>query len=775
MTDVTERIQASKKLKESEEKFRFLADNSIDCLWQADTTLRFTYLSPALYSMTGFKPEEWVGTKISQHTTMKEFFKMGRLALKMLRSYEEFSWVTFETKMFNKKGELIPLEIVSKPLIKDGKLKGLQGSTRLIAERKEAEQKLKDSEEKFRNVFDKSVDGIMITDTEARIASWNDGMEQITGLSKKEVAGKYIWDVQASMSLRKEADAEHKKYIKDSIIEFIKTGNNPFGSDISEQELQRKDGKIRTIQSVMSVVETTKGNILASISRDITFKKTAEEQLRRGREKLREALEATTEGIWEWDVKKNTLNFSPRYYTMLGYEPNEFKPDMDSWSEMVHPEDKESVMKKEREFIESGMETYSDEFRMVTKTGGYRWIRSKGKVVEWDDDEKPIRVIGSHEDITYEKLAEMEIQKIQQSYINIVESSINGILILDTEGMISYVNPEAQKILDQTENELVGKPFGIPFEDAEASEVEVTQKSGEIRYVDIRTTTVKWDGAESTLVLLHDITSKKIAEAELRETNKKLEELSRELEKKVEEQVKQLREKDHLLIKQSRHAAMGEMISNIAHQWRQPLTAVGAIVQDIEEAYKYGELSEEYLHEAIGNSMEQLEYMSNTINDFRNFFIPNRETEEFSINRSIRKTIHFVESSFKNNSIRLEADLKEECLVEGFANEYTQILLNILNNAKDAIKNNKPENPYVLITLRKIDSDTHSSRVTIENNGGNIPEDILDKIFDPYFTTKHQSEGTGLGLYMSKMLIDNMKGTITVENIKDGVKFIIEV
>jgi len=145
--DISQQIEDARTLKESEEMFRLLAENSVDCIWQMTTRLKFTYLSPSLFMMTGYQPEEWIGSHLWEHTTRREFFKMARLAIKMTRQYLTFNLVTFETRMFNKKGELHPLEISAKPLIRDGKMIGLQGSTRLIIERKKQEEELRQHRE----------------------------------------------------------------------------------------------------------------------------------------------------------------------------------------------------------------------------------------------------------------------------------------------------------------------------------------------------------------------------------------------------------------------------------------------------------------------------------------------------------------------------------------------------------------------------------------------------------------------------------------------------
>ena len=248
---------------------------------------------------------------------------------------------------------------------------------------------------------------------------------------------------------------------------------------------------------------------------------------------------------------------------------------------------------------------------------------------------------------------------------------------------------------------------------------------------------------------------------------KKLNEVYQEQEEKISEGVKQLREKDHMIIKQSRQAAMGEMIGNIAHQWRQPLNSIGVIVQNIEDAYNYDELTKEYMVEKINNVMTLLSYMSHTIDDFRNFFKPDKEKQSFSIAESVRSSLSFMDANFSHNNIKVDVDVVEDIKIWGYPNEYAQVLLNILNNPRDIIK--EREIKYGEIKIR-VNASYSRSVVEIEDNGGGIRPDVIEKIFEPYFTTKEM--GTGLGLYMSKMIVEkNMGGELKVENRGDGAVF----
>lgn len=256
--------------------------------------------------------------------------------------------------------------------------------------------------------------------------------------------------------------------------------------------------------------------------------------------------------------------------------------------------------------------------------------------------------------------------------------------------------------------------------------------------------------------------------SKLEQRNIELESVNANLEIRIAQEVKKSEEKQFLLIKQSRLAAMGEMIGNIAHQWRQPLNALGLIVQDFKMAYEYGELNEKYIDEEVGKAKAIIKYMSKTIDDFRNFFAPNKQKEEFSISEKIESALNFISPSLSNGGINIEVHIKEDKLFFGYPNEFVQVILNVISNAKDAIVGNKVVNGSIAVNVYLIEN---RCAVEITDNGGGIKDEIIDKVFDPYFTTKDKSKGTGIGLYMSKVIVeDNMGGEIKIESSGENTK-----
>lgn len=252
-----------------------------------------------------------------------------------------------------------------------------------------------------------------------------------------------------------------------------------------------------------------------------------------------------------------------------------------------------------------------------------------------------------------------------------------------------------------------------------------------------------------------------------------LERLNQSLEERIEAAIADLRQKDQILIQQGRLAAMGEMLNNIAHQWRQPLNNIGLIVQNIQESFESGELTNAGMERAIDNALDVIIHLSETIDDFRNFFRHDKEKQAFAVNEVVPHSIKYIEATLKSCNIEVEVTAEERVVTFGYQNEYSQVLLNIINNARDVLLERNVANPFICIRVFR---EHELSVVTVRDNGGGIDAGILPKIFDPYFTTKEATQGTGIGLYMSKVIIEkNMGGSLTARNIDGGAEFRIEV
>ena len=251
-----------------------------------------------------------------------------------------------------------------------------------------------------------------------------------------------------------------------------------------------------------------------------------------------------------------------------------------------------------------------------------------------------------------------------------------------------------------------------------------------------------------------------------------LENLNKTLESRVVEEIKKNREQEQLLIQKSKFIALGEMISNIAHQWRQPLSQLSALLMTLKLKYNMDKLDKTAMEIKCIEAENIVEYMSHTIDDFRNFFMPNKDKKKFSIQTSVDEVLRIIGMSITNQEIAIEINILHDEYIVGYKSEYEQVIFNLLSNAKDAIISSGKHDGKITISLQ---SDEKSVRLIIQDNGGGIQIEPVEKIFEPYISTKEQNEGTGIGLYMAKLIIEkSMGGKFEARNENGGAIFTIE-
>jgi len=381
------------------------------------------------------------------------------------------------------------------------------------------------------------------------------------------------------------------------------------------------------------------------------------------------------------------------------------------------------------------------------------------------------------------------LEAVLDKYSDIYDVAPVGYCTLDCAGTIHAANLTAASMFGLERSRVVGRRFGqfvadearlsfIAFlervftgQGKESIEMTLLKGGGQLLIVQIDAISIA-SGRECQAVLV-DITRRRQAEELLNEKRLKLEELNRTLEVRIDLAVNDLRKKDSMIFHQDRLAVMGEMIGNIAHQWRQPLNTLGLFTQRIGAFYGTPSFNKEFLDTSIAKSMEIIQYMSRTIDDFRSFFSTEREKSDFRVDEAVNKALSLVEANFKEHRIHVERIGDEPVVLYGFPNEYAQVLLNILINAKDALDKQDVKDPRVTVA---IGSENGISVVTITDNAGGIPADIIDKVFDPYFSTKGPQQGSGVGLFMSKNIIEtSMGGRLSVRNTDVGAEFRIEV
>lgn len=371
----------------------------------------------------------------------------------------------------------------------------------------------------------------------------------------------------------------------------------------------------------------------------------------------------------------------------------------------------------------------------------------------------------------------------------ILDSTTDLVIFHDPDMKIRWVNRKGHMLANIPLQELGGRYCWDVFhrreEPCEGCPVVSAMRTGEPqkgeicafedRTLFVRAYPVKSDRGAllGTVEFVLDITDNKRAEEQLMHQKQLLETLNSTLEKRVEEELAKNRAKDLMLIQQNRQAALGEMIDHIAHQWKQPIHTISIIVQDLEDIGACGEPTDKNVREAVHKVYALLDHMAQTIDVFRDFYRPEKKKSVFRIKDSIDKAVDFLAPALRLRAITVELDVDPGLVAVGFPKEFAQVLLNILGNAKNALTDSKVEKPRV--QLRAF-AENGKAVVTVTDNAGGIPEMNLTRIFEPFFTTRKKYGGTGVGLYMSKNIIENsMGGALSVANIDGGARFRIEI
>lgn len=381
-----------------------------------------------------------------------------------------------------------------------------------------------------------------------------------------------------------------------------------------------------------------------------------------------------------------------------------------------------------------------------------------------------------------------EIIRELRLYKLISENSPASIIVTDNEGLIQYVNDRFTRLTGYSKEEACGKnprilksgktPQStydklwktISSGNEWQGEFINRKKNGDYYWENARISPVKDQEGNiiNYIAIKENITEKKKIDEQLKELN-------RTLEERVTQEIRKRRHQEHLLIEQSKLASMGEMLGAIVHQWRQPLNALGLLLQDIPDAYEYGEIDQTYIDSIVAKGLVQIQYMSSTVDDFRNFFLPSKKRIPFDVIDAIGSSVSLVYPQMKSNCIEISVKHGSKQTIEtlGFPNEFKQVVINLLANSRDAILE-KRKIPDFKDKVGYIDVQVYEEKefvaVDISDNGIGFNDNDTSKIFESYFTTKQH--GTGIGLYMSKKIIEeNMDGSIIASKGEHGAVF----
>ena len=521
-----------------------------------------------------------------------------------------------------------------------------------------------------------------------------------------------------------------------------------------------------------------------------TDKRIRQEELKtyQSEEKIRALAIQSRTVFWEIDAQGVFTYVSDIMNSLSGYCFDELVGKM-SFLELYSKKESQGFEDRARWIFDLKEPFVNKEDKLITKEGKPLWVLTNA-IPHFSASGEFLGYRGSSTDITNRKLAE-EAQKEANERIQKIASRIPGMvyqykLMKDGRSCFPYASAAIYDIYRVTPEEVrldATKVFDVLHPDDREGIVASIQKSAQtlnpwryeyrVKFED----EVRWlfgnalpemqvDGSILWHGFIHDITERKMMEEELKALN---EQLDKRVEEEMQARLKIEREQEierEFLIQKSKLSSMGEMMGAIAHQWRQPLNALNLNIQNLDDDFADGLIDKAFIDAFIAKNRQTILFMSKTIDDFRNFFKIDKAKKKFGIREAIEETLSLQSAQFKNRNIMVDIH-GENDTIEGFRGEFQQVVLNIINNAKDAILERKIKEGRITITITPL-------HVSIEDNAGGIEAEVLDRVFEPYFTTKDQGDGTGIGLYMSKMIIEkNMSGKLIAENGTFGARFVI--
>lgn len=770
--DISERVNAEKLLLENRERYQTLFDYSPIPLWEEDFTEVFAYLDHLKQKgindlKTFFEQNQKELISCVQKIKYRDINK-ATIDLFEAENKEHFSEnlesIITEDSYDVFFEEIIHLANGEKKFSSQLKIRTLKGNVKYldlnliiddskknyvralvvtpeITDRILIEHKLRESEALFRLAFQTNPDAISLTRLkDGKYIDINNGFTQITGYTTREIIGKTspeinIWyDPETRRKLLKRINAAG------SIINF-------------EAQFRMKSGEIFTGLLSAAIMQISNEDVLLSITKNITDLKNVQKDLAKNEQSLQLALEGGGLGIWDWNIQTGEIKFNQLWATMLGYEPGEPEPRLEFWKSLIHPDDIDEVMKSLQLHLDGKTEHYEREFRMRTKDGSWKWIYDRGKVLEWDEKDRPLRALGTHLDITDRKLSEERTAKLHKA----VEKSPVSIVITDKTGTIEYVNPEFSRLTGYSFKEVAGKKTNILQSGWHSNEfyqnLWSTINRGEVWYGEFlnrkKDNSTYWEKANISSIVNDngEITHFVGVKEDITEMKYMVEDLEKAKEK--------AEESDRL---------KSAFLANMSHEIRTPMNGILGFANLLKESVLTEEKKMEYLNIIEKSGARMLNLINDLIDISR---IEAGETEIFNSSTNLNELLEEVYAFFKPEAERKNIQLSlNNSLIENKINliiDREKLFAVLANMVKNAVKYSYEGEIEIGCRMFK-----RQILFYVRDTGIGIPDEKQNVIFNRFIQAdeniKKAYEGSGLGLAITKAYVEMMGGEIWLES-----------
>lgn len=769
MRDISEEKEKEKSLLKSEAKFRSYFEDHKAIKLQVDVeTKKIVDANKAAVDFYGYTKEELL---------KKTIFDLNALpkeeVLELMKKAKSGDQSAFSFPHRLKSGELRDVKAYTTIIEVDGRA-NFFSILHDVTEATKTEKELQRSEARFRAYFENNTAAMLQIDPKSKqIIEANEAALRFYGYSYEQFKKLKAYDI--NILPPDEIDKKLQEVMASPAQRFI-------------FEHRLSSGESKEVEVFVSLIHTNMEAQLFVTVYDVSEREETKRALEENEQKLINAQSIAKTGNWEIVFETNEMFWSDEIYSIFEIG-KDYPLTIDNYNRLIHPDD---IAQLTESFINSleHKESFNSTHRILSSKDKIKYVEEKGYTI-YDKKGKPLRSLGTTQDITERKLVEIELQK-SKSYLDEAQRIAkvgNFELYLDDKTAnwsdevyriygfeIENKKPTFEKYRKQMHPDDIENQYAI-FSQALKEKrgytvtYRITSLSGEEKQIEEKGyfELDKKGNPIKVIGTMQDITSNFLVKKALEESRAQLTQINEELEKRVKEELEKSRDKDHLLIQQSRSAVLGEMIGNIAHQWRQPLNEVSLLINDLEDAYSFGMLNKAYFEKTTEIVYRRLKYMSDTINDFSKMHTDDFKKEAFSPKERIKKLIQFTAGTIKKNKIQIRFMCNDDFEVQGYPNMLSHILLNLLNNSRDILVERSIKRPKIWIKLEKNES---NYCIRVLDNGKGIDKDVIDKIFDPYFTTKDKKRGSGLGLYMTKSMVEKqMHGQIQVQNQRDGAEF----
>jgi len=753
--DITDRRQAEVALRQSEERFRLLFENMEEGFALQEIILddsgspvdfRFLDVNRAYERHTGMKSEDCIGR------TVREVMPgVDRLQI------ENYGKVALT-------GEPLIFEYYSKAFARHLRVhafsprKGQFATTfEDVSDIRQAEMALRDSEEKYRVVFNNQMYAMAIIDPNSlRILDINAAFSRTFGYSRDELLGGMIVP---DLNVDYEAPIKNKDRTLQSGSSYVPLRYH-----------RRKDGTIFPAEIYVELFNWQGQQVMLSVSMDISERMEAEKNLAEERQRLTSIIRGTNVGTWIWNVQSGETIFNERWAQIIGYTLDELRADsIDVWKKLTHPDDVERSLALAEKHFRGESDYYESETRMKHKNGQWVWVLDRGSVATWADDGKPLLMYGTHQDITERKGIEETLRQKTEELDRYFTSSLDLLCITDTDGRFLRLNPEWENVLGYPIDEIIGMPMldYVHPEDLELTLNAISKMSNEqqpiwsyenrIRCLDNSYRWMEWRSrpfGKQVYAIARDVTERKHAEEELREINARLEQQT-------------VFANQMALEAEAASKAKSDFLANMSHEIRTPMNGVigmtGLLLDtNLDE-------SQQRFAEIIQSSSESLLTLINDILDFSKVEAGKLDLEylDFDLLNLLDDFAAVMELRTHEKGLSLEvgAERSVPALLRGDPGRLRQVLTNLVGNA---VKFTSRGKVAVYVSCPFESGDDVELRFSVRDTGIGIPADKIDRLFNMFTqvdaSTTRKYGGTGLGLAISKQLVELMGGRIGVES-----------